>query len=177
MNKKFVKKALTLSVTAVAATATALGAAGCGSENRKAYDNDKDVLVFSSQDFDKVFNPFYSTSAMDANAVGMTQIGMIGNDKDGQPVWGDDEAVIAKDFETKTTGTAEVDQKTEYYFVLKNNVRFSDGSYLTIKDVLFNMYVYLDPSYTGSSTMYSTDIVGLKEYRTQAETEIGRAHV
>ncbi len=171
MNKKFVKKALTLSVTAVAATATAFGAAGCGADKRKAYDNDKDVLVFSSQEFDKVFNPFYSTSAMDANAVGMTQIGMIGNDKDGQPVWGDDEAVIAKDFETKTIGIAEVDQKTEYYFVLKNNVRFSDGSYLTIKDVLFNMYVYLDPAYTGSSTMYSTDIVGLKEYRTQAETE------
>ena len=61
MNKKFVKKALTLSVTAVAATATAFGAAGCGADNRKAYDNDKDVLVFSSQDFDKVFNPFYST--------------------------------------------------------------------------------------------------------------------
>ena len=172
MNKKIMKKALAVSVTAVAAAATVMGAAGCGdSGGRKTYDNDKDTLVFSSQDFDRVFNPFYSTSAMDANAVGMTQIGMISNDKDGQPVWGDDEAVVAKDLEIKTLGTPNVDEKTEYYFVLKNNVRFSDGSYLTMKDVLFNMYVYLDPAYTGSSTMYSTDIVGLQEYRTQAETE------
>ena len=35
-------------------------------------------------------------------------------------------------------------------------------------DVLFNLYVYLDPVYTGSSTMYSTDIKGLKAYRTQS---------
>ena len=153
MNKKFMKKALVLSVTAVAATTTVLGAAGCGHVGPKAYDNDKDTLVFSSQDFDRVFNPFYSTSAMDANAVGMTQIGMISNDKDGQPVWGDDEAVVTKDFETKTLGTPNVDEKTEYYFVLKNNVRFSNGNYLTMKDVLFIMYVYIDPAYNGSSTM------------------------
>ena len=40
-----------------------------------------------------------------------------------------------------------------------------------MKDVLFNLYVYLDPAYTGSSTIYSTDIVGLKEYRTQESRE------
>ena len=172
MNKKFLKRAAVLSVTAVAATATVLGAAGCGNKNkRRVYDNEKDTLVFSSQDFDKVFNPFYSTSAMDANAVGMTQIGMIANDKEGNPVWGEKEAVVTLDFETKEKGKPNVDQTTEYYFVLKNNVRFSNGSYLTMKDVLFNMYVYLDPAYTGSSTMYSTDIVGLQEYRTQAASE------
>ncbi len=37
-----------------------------------------------------------------------------------------------------------------------------------MRDVLFNIYVYLDPVYTGSSTMYSTEIVGLAEYRTQS---------
>ena len=35
------------------------------------------------------------------------------------------------------------------------------------KDVLFSLYVYLDPVYTGSTTIYSTDIVGLAAYRTQ----------
>ena len=38
---------------------------------------------------------------------------------------------------------------------------------MTIKDVLFNLYTYLDPSYAGSATIYSTDIVGLKNYRQQ----------
>jgi len=131
------------------------------------YDNENDALIFSSQPVDKIFNPFFSTSASDSNVIGMTQIGMLGNDSEGNWTYGDNEGVVTKDLQIVTTGTEKEDQKTTYYFVLKNNVRFSDGSYLTIKDVLFNLYVYLDPVYTGSSTIYSTDIVGLKEYRTQ----------
>ena len=43
---------------------------------------------------------------------------------------------------------------------------------MTIKDVLFNLYVYLDPAYTGSATIYSTDIVGLQNYRQQKTGDI-----
>ncbi len=134
------------------------------------YNNDTDALVLSTQELDKVFNPFFSTSATDSNIVGMTQISMLSNTSDGKVAYGDNEAVVVKDLETITEGEGE-SQTTTYYFVLKNNVRFSNGTYLTIKDVLFNMYVYLDPVYTGSATMYSTDIVGLKTYRTQAVDE------
>ncbi len=134
------------------------------------YDNETDSLVFSTQELDRVFNPFFATSGTDMNVVGMTQIGMIANDAEGKPVYGDKEAVVAKDYQEITEGKGE-QQTTTYYFVLKNNVRFANGSYLTIKDVLFNLYVYLDPAYTGSSTIYSTDIVGLAEYRTQQTTE------
>lgn len=130
------------------------------------YDNENDALVFSTLEVDKVFNPFFSTSATDSSVVGMTQISMLGNDKDGKWTYGPNEAVVTEDLQIVPT-----EDFTTYYFVLKNNVRFSNGSYLTIKDVLFNLYVYLDPVYSGSSTIYSTDIVGLKEYRTQASTE------
>lgn len=143
---------------------------GCGAKNVVYYDNETDALIFSTQEVDKVFNPFFTTSATDSNVVGMTQIGMLSNDEEGQYAYGDNEAVVTKDLQIVTEGTPDVDQTTTYYFVLKNNVKFSNGSPLTIKDVLFNLYVYLDPVYTGSSTIYSTDIVGLKEYRTQAST-------
>lgn len=133
--------------------------------------NDETPLVFSIQEVDKVFNPFYSTSASDSEVVGYTQIGMLGNDKDGKVTYGNDEPVVVLDYEEVTKGTEDVDQTTTYYFVLKNDVKFSNGSPLTIKDVLFNLYVYLDPVYTGSSTIYSTDIVGLQEYRTQEADE------
>ncbi len=136
------------------------------------YDNETSTLIFSTQEVDGVFNPFFSTSGTDSNVVGMTQISMLSNDKNGKPTYGDKEAVVTKDLQYFTTGSREAgDQITTYYFVLKNNVKFSNGSPLTIKDVLFNYYVYLDPLYTGSSTIYSTDIVGLKEYRTQNESE------
>ena len=140
-------------------------------EDKTAYNNETDPLVFATLEVDKVFNPFFSTSATDSNVVGMTQIGMLSNDKDGKYTYGDNEAAVTKDLAIITEGTPDVNQTTTYYFVLKNDVRFSNGSYLTIKDVLFNLYVYLDPAYTGSSTIYSTDIVGLKAYRTQTENE------
>ena len=182
------KKVLFLSVGMVAAI-TLTGCKGGGDKNSstgpnsstggqvgRLYDNEKDPLIFSSQEVDGVFNPFFSTNANDSNVVGMTQLGMISNDKDGNPVVGEDEPTVVLDYSTETRAATAADGATEstvtvYNFVLKNNVKFSNGSPLTMKDVLFNLYVYLDPVYTGSSTIYSTDIVGLKQYRTQAESE------
>lgn len=147
-------------------------ACSCGGNNNpstgKVYDNETDTLVFSTLEVDGVFNPFFSTSATDSSVVGMTQIGMLTNDKNGNVAYGDDQPVITKDLEIRYD---EESDTTTYYFVLKNNVRFSNGSYLSMKDVLFNYYVYLDPVYSGSSTIYSTDIVGLQEYRTQEADE------
>lgn len=167
------KKLLTFSVAAI----SSLALAGCGNKNKGEYDNDVDPVIFSTQEVDGVFNPFFSTTATDGNVTGLTQISMLSNDKDGKPLYGDDEATVVKDYETRTEGSGE-DATTTYRFVLKNNIKFSNGSPLTIKDVLFNLYVYLDPSYSGSSTIYSTDIVGLQEYRTPGgrRKRAGRFH-
>ena len=162
---------MTVTTCVVLVAMSVVGLTSCGDKNQTVYNNETDPLVFATLEVDKVFNPFFSTSATDSNVVGMTQLGMLSNDKDGKYTYGDNEAAVTKDLQIITTGTPDVDQTTTYYFVLKNNVRFSNGSYLTMKDVLFNLYVYLDPAYTGSSTIYSTDIVGLKAYRTQTENE------
>ena len=145
--------------------AVALTLVGCGDSSGSV---DERALVLSSQELDKVFNPFYSSSAPDSQIVGMTQMGMLANDAKGNIVYGEDEGVVVLDYESVYDSNEDT---TTYNFVLKNNVKFSNGSPLTIKDVLFNLYVYLDPVYTGSSTIYSTDIVGLKEYRTQQADE------
>ncbi len=121
-------------------------------------------LTMSIQNPDGLFNPFFSTSAMDSSIIGMTQIGMLTSTKDGQPKWGDDEPVAVKDCKIEQTDDGKY---TDYTFIIKNGIKFSDGQPLTIKDILFNLYVYLDPVYTGSSTIYSTDIVGLQAYRQQ----------
>ena len=129
-----------------------------------------DALVIMTEELDGLFSPFFSTSGTDATIVGMTQISMLtygyANGRV-SPAWGDNEAVVTKDFEQKSENG-----KTTYTFVLKNGIKFSDGHPLTMEDVLFNMYVYLDPVYTGSSTMYSTDIVGLNDYRTQTNNAL-----
>lgn len=129
-----------------------------------------DALVIMTEELDGLFNPFYSTTANDSTIVGMTQLGMITTGYENGEVtvaYGDKEAVVVKDY-NKTYNAA--NDTTTYTFVIKNGIKFSDGKPLTMNDVLFNMYVYLDPAYAGSATMYSIDIVGLQEYRTQQET-------
>jgi peptide/nickel transport system substrate-binding protein len=144
----------------------------CGNEG-PVIDNESTRLVLSTSELDGVFNPFYSSSAPDGSIVGMTQIGMLSSDKDGKVAYGEDEACVVLDYEETIYYEADnvTPKATVYRFVLKNNLKFSNGSPLTMRDVLFNLYTYLDPAYYGSSTIYSTDIVGLMEYRTQSRIE------
>ena len=139
------------------------------------YDNETRVLQMSSGEFDGVFNPFFATSAYDSNIISQTQISLLGSDPDGKNVtYGVNEPVVALDYnETMYTAggavteTGTANGTTVYQIVLKNGIKFSDGVELTAHDVLFNLYMYLDPTYTGSNTLYSTDIVGLQAYTTQ----------
>lgn len=140
----------------------------CGGNN--SGDGEKpDAFVIMSDDFDGVFNPFFSTTSADSTIVSMTQIGMLSSEYVNGAVkvaYGENYATVTKDFEI-----SEYDKKndeTVYTFVLKNGIKYSNDKPLTMKDVLFNLYVYLDPSYTGSATIYSTKIKGLSEYRTQS---------
>ncbi len=166
-NKIKITLAITLALMMVALNVMLIAC----DDDKTYYNNETDNVVFATQPADGVFNPFFSTSAVDGSMVGLTQIGMLGNDKDGNEAYGPNEAVVTLDYEEVLEGPAINPTYTTYKFVLKNNVKFSNGSPLTIKDVLFNLYVYLDTMYTGSSTIYSTDIVGLKAYRTQTRTE------
>ncbi len=132
---------------------------GCGK-------TEKDALVVMTDQLDGLFNPFFATSSADSTMVGMTQIGMLSSayvEGEVQVAYGEKEAVVVKDYDIVENS----DDTTTYTFVLKNGILYSDGQPLTMEDVLFNYYVYLDPVYTGSNTLYSTDILGLSEYRTQ----------
>lgn len=137
---------------------------GGGNTTEQRYDPETRPLVMSLGTPDGVFNPFFSTSAYDGTVVGMTQISMLSADKNGVVTYGENEPVVVKDYQEKYDSVTDT---TTYKFILKNGIKFSDGTPLTMKDVLFNLYTYLDPAYTGSSTIYSTKIKGLAEYRTQ----------
>ena len=146
-----------------------VGLVACNPDNpntpggdKKKYDQETRAFTMSISTPDGVFNPYFSSSAYDSQIVGLTQIGMLNTDKNGKIVYGEDEPTVVKAYTVKEDG-----DYTNYEFLIKNGIKFSDGKPLTIKDVLFNLYVYLDPAYTGSSTIYSTDIVGLKSYRQQ----------
>ena len=150
------KRILALILSIVLCAAMLAGCGGAGT----------DAFVIMTEQLDGLFNPFFYTAANDGTIVGMTQIGMLGSKYEGgevQVAYGENEAVVTKDYDI----TENADGTVTYTFVLKNGIKFSDGHPLTMEDVLFNYYVYLDPVYTGSNTLYSTKILGLNEYRTQ----------
>ena len=138
--------------------------AGCKGNNNDG--TKPDALVIMTEQLDGLFNPFFSTSATDSTIVSMTQIGMLSSKYENGEVsvaFGDNEAVVTKDYEVTTNEKGD----SVYTFVIKNGILYSDGHPLTIEDVLFNLYLYLDPVYTGSATIYSTAIKGLNAYRKQ----------
>lgn len=149
---------------------------GNGSTTHK-YDPETRPLTMSTTTPDGNFNPFFATSQPDNNVIAHTQISMLSIDSAGNSVCGDDYDTVARDYSISYYDKGNVavtspttDGTTEYKFLIKNGIKYSNGSDLTIKDVLFNLYVYLDPAYSGSSTIYSTKIEGLQAYRTQDET-------
>lgn len=127
----------------------------------------KDAIWIMAEEMSGLFNPFYATAGADHDVVGMTQIGMLSTDYiNGEPVTvaGDEYSTVVKAFSYEYDKD---NDETVYRFVIKNGLKFSDGKPLTMNDVMFNIYEYLDPVYTGSSTMYSTKIKGLADYRAQ----------
>ncbi len=137
------------------------------------YNSERDAMIFSTSNLNGNFNPFYVTTDADKNVVEQTQINMLDVDKSGQLVAGEDYATVVKDFDYEIVSSGD-EKKTVYTFVIKNGLKFSDGKPLTMNDVFFNMYEYLDPVYMGSSTMYSVDIEGLSQYRMQSDADEGQ---
>ncbi len=169
--KHSMKKIVRNAILFVMVMAFAVSGTAC----RQKVTEDTPVRI-SIDPVDGVFNPFFSTSGPDSTVIGQTQLGMITTDKDGNLAWGEDEACVVYDYSSFTTGSKETqanpddysDFYTDYYFAIKDDIVFSDGTPLTIRDVLFNLYMYLDPVFSGSATLYSVNIKGLEEYRTQS---------
>ena len=131
-----------------------------------------DTLVVGYQKFSGKFSPFFATTAYDQDVAGMVNVGLISTDREGNVVYKgiEGEKRTFNGTEYTYTGMSDVtetineDGTVDYVVKLRDGVKFSDGQPLTIKDVLFTIYVYCDPTYTGSTTFSALPIVGMKEY-------------
>lgn len=130
--------------------------------------NETKPLVVSTGTLDGKFNPFFNTSAYDVDVVDMTQIGLLFYNKDGAPEAGINVPSFAYDYKQEVSAD---NSTSTYTFILKNGITFSDGKPVTAKDVLFSIYVLSDPLYDGSSTYYTMNIQGMKEYRLQTSAD------
>ena len=136
------------------------------------------TLVLAETGFEGKFSPFFAASAADQDVIDLTQLGLLGADRKGEMILngieGETREYNGTDYTyygtTDCVVTENDDGTVTYDLKLRDDLKFSDGEPVTIDDVIFNMYVYLDPTYDGSVTMYSTPIVGLEEYRNSMTT-------
>ena len=136
------------------------------------------TIVLAETGFEGKFSPFFASSAADQDVIDLTQLGLLGADRKGEMVLNGIEGETREYNGTEYTyrGTSDctvtenADGTVTYDIKLRDDLKFSDGEPVTIDDVIFSMYVYLDPTYDGSVTMYSTPIVGLEEYRSSMST-------
>ena len=152
-----------------ASTATAEATTSTGSDG---------TLVLSDTGFEGKFNPFFAASSADQHVIDLTFGALLGADRKGEMILngieGETREYNGTDYTYRGPAdcvvTENADGTVDYAITLRDDITFSDGTPMTIDDVIFSLYVYLDPTYDGSATIYSTPIVGLEEYRNSMST-------
>ena len=137
-----------------------------------------DTLVVGYSLFSQKFTPFFADTAYDQDVAGMTQLALLGTDREGNVIMngieGETRAYNGTDY--LYTGIADLvitendDGTVDYDFTMRDDILFSDGTPMTADDVIFTLYVLSDPTYTGSSTFYAQPILGMDEYRSGMDT-------
>lgn len=136
------------------------------------------TLSYATATFGQKFSPFFSTTAYDAEVVDFTQIGLLAADRGGAVINNGIEGVTVDyngtDYFYNGAGDVEVvqneDGTVDYFLTMRDDIVFSDGTPATIDDVIFGFYVFVDPTYDGSSTYYALPIEGMEEYRAGMES-------
>lgn len=138
-------------------------------------------LVVAYDIFSQKFSPFFADSAYDVDVYEMTQILLLTTDRQGGIIFnaieGETVNYNGTDYLYKGPADTKVEydeatDTTKYTARLRVGMKFSDGEPVTADDIIFTYYTFLDPSYVGSTTLSSYDIVGLKDYQTQTTSEV-----
>ena len=152
-------------------TTTPADGEGNGDNNGEGSGNDT-LVISVEQGLEGKFSPFFYASANDGTVVDFTQVYTLSTDRGGDPVLngikGETRSYNGKDYTyygaSDITITKNSDGTVAYDMTIRDDIKFSDGTAATIDDVIFSMYVFLDPAYDGSTTFASVKIKGLKEY-------------
>lgn len=142
-------------------------------ETTKAQEETKKQVVIGCDEMDENFNPFSSLKNGNESVLKQTQVYLLSRERGGEPILNgkDGQTVSYEGTEYTYQGMSnilvEYDSKhdlTDYTISLREDVTFSDGTLLTVDDLIFTLYMFCDPSYDGSVSLKNSGIVGLENY-------------
>ena len=136
------------------------------------------TLVLADTGFEGKFSPFFAASSADQHVIDLTNIALLGADRKGEMILkgieGETREYNGTDYTYYGPADCEVTENADgtvtYAINMRDDLVFADGTPITIDDVIFNLYVYMDPTYDGSATLYSMPIAGLDDYRNSMTT-------
>ena len=168
-------------LSVVLAAALLLTTIGAAMAETATTEDGSTPLVVGYSAFSEKFSSFFATTGYDNDVCDIVGVPILTTDRTGGIVYKaiEGETIPYNGVDYTYYGIADIDVKvdeaanvTTYTAKLRDDLKFSDGEPLTADDVIFTYYVYLDPSYIGSSTLNSYAIVGLKDYQTQTTSDI-----
>lgn len=121
----------------------------------------EEALTIACEPFSGRYDPFDAAEGSDLLLLRLTQTPLLCRNADGS-------------FAEAAEGTGAAglrimgrgDGSTVLRIVMRENVRFADGSYADADDLIFTLYVLLDPDYEGGLKLRDSAITGLEAYRT-----------
>lgn len=130
-------------------------------------------LVVGYSYFSEKFSPFFGKTAYDMDVANIVSEFVLIGDREGNMVLngieGETRNYNGTDYDYQGIGDVEVvqndDGTVDYNVKIREDIVFSDGTPMTIDDLIFSLYVSCDPTYDGSSTFYSLPVEGMQEYR------------
>ena len=136
------------------------------------------TLVLADTGFEGKFSPFFAASSADQHVIDLTNIALLGADRKGEMILkgieGETREYNGTDYTYYGPADCEVTENADgtvtYAINMRDDLVFADGTPITIDDVIFTLYVYMDPTYDGSATLYSMPIAGLDDYRSSMTT-------
>ena len=136
------------------------------------------TMVLADTGFEGKFSPFFAASSADQHVIDLTNIALLGADRKGEMILkgieGETREYNGTDYTYYGPADCEVTENADgtvtYAINMRDDLVFADGTPITIDDVIFNLYVYMDPTYDGSATLYSMPIAGLDDYRSSMTT-------
>lgn len=164
------KKIVAFSLSAVLAVMMLVS---CGGKS-----SSKDIIVIANKEVSEKFSPFFEESVPDKLIVDATQVYLLGANRNGSLVYNgiDGETTSYNGTDYKYTGPATLvvtenkDGTVFYDYTIRKDLKCPDGVALTADDLIFSLYVFSDPTYDGSASIFSLPILGMDEYRSGMES-------